>query len=439
MEPIWAIRRMALAKPRDTIVKQSDAGGDSLGGPRGAENMAPGSSEKITSAGSPSGGPRHAEPSSAAPPAGERVFAGADLIEQIKETADKLALDQTSRGDLKILSRTLRELRYAFKVFTPFRRRRKVTVFGSARTQPDEPAFQQGIAFGQAMAKHDWLVVTGAASGIMEAGHIGAGREHSMGLNIMLPFEQYANPVIAGDAKLVHMKYFFTRKLMFVKECDAVCLLPGGFGTLDEGLEVLTLLQTGKRDMAPVVFLDAPGHTFWKDLLDFFEHRLLGDRLISAEDKHLYKHTDNVDEAVNEILGFFHAYHSMRYVKNKLALRLARRPTPELMKQINAEFSGLLAGGDFQLTGPLPEERDEAELAPLPRLVFRFNRRNLGRLRQLIDTLNHGPTDPLPALLSAENLPPSRQVPTGGEMSNSTVSLEAVAPANSENQGGVAE
>ena len=172
------------------------------------------------------------------------------------------------------------------------------------------------------MAEHEWLVVTGAASGIMEAGHIGAGRENSMGLNIMLPFEQYANPVIAGDTKLVHMKYFFTRKLMFVKECDAVCLLPGGFGTLDEGLEVLTLLQTGKRDMVPVVFLDSPGGEFWQDFQKFVERRLLGHGMISSEDLSLYKLTDKVDEAVAEILQFFRVYQSMRYVKNKLVLRL---------------------------------------------------------------------------------------------------------------------
>ena len=222
----------------------------------------------------------------------------ADLIAEIKLSADKLATDRTSRGDLKLLSRALRELRYAFKVFTPYRTRRKVTVFGSARTRPEEPAFEQAVAFGRAMAEHEWLVVTGAASGIMEAGHIGAGRENSMGLNIMLPFEQYANPVIAGDTKLVHMKYFFTRKLMFVKECDAVCLLPGGFGTLDEGLEVLTLLQTGKRDMVPVVFLDSPGGEFWQDFQKFVERRLLGHGMISPEDLSLYKLTDKVDEAV---------------------------------------------------------------------------------------------------------------------------------------------
>jgi len=320
----------------------------------------------------------------------------ADLIEQIKLSADKLASDRTSRGDMKILSRALRELRYAFKVFTPYRGRRKVTVFGSARTRPFEPAFEQAVLFGRAMAERHWLVVTGAASGIMEAGHIGAGRENSMGLNIMLPFEQYANPVIAGDAKLVHMKYFFTRKLMFVKECDAVCLLPGGFGTLDEGLEVLTLLQTGKRDMVPVVFLDAPGGTFWAEFIDFLDRRLLGDKLISPEDHSLYRLTDSVDVAVQEILQFFRVYHSMRYVKNKLVLRLNGTPTPELLATINADFGDILSGGDFAIGGPLNEERDEPDLKALPRLIFRFNRRSLGRLRQLIDLLNAGPTDAVP-------------------------------------------
>jgi uncharacterized protein (TIGR00730 family) len=317
----------------------------------------------------------------------------AELIDQIKESADKLAGDRTSRGDLKLLSRTLRELRYAFKVFSPFRSRRKVTVFGSARTPAEHPTFEQAVAFGRAMAAHKWLVVTGAASGIMEAGHLGAGREHSMGLNIMLPFEQYANPVIAGDAKLVHMKYFFTRKLMFVKECDAVCLLPGGFGTLDEGLEVLTLLQTGKRDMVPVVVPDAPGGSFWQEFQHFVEHKLLGDRMISPDDLSLYKLTDNVDEAVNEILQFFRVYHSMRYVKNKLVLRLKERPTDEFLAAVNGKFADILSGGDFALGGALPEERDEVDLATFPRLIFRFNRRSLGRLRQLIDAINRGSVD----------------------------------------------
>jgi len=240
----------------------------------------------------------------------------------------------------------------------------------------------------QVLADKGWLVVTGAASGIMEAGHVGAGRENSMGLNIMLPFEQSSNSIIAGDPKLVHMKYFFTRKLMFVKECDAVCLLPGGFGTLDEGLEVLTLLQTGKRDLVPVVFLDAPGGNFWQPFQQFIIDRLLGDGMISPEDLSLYKLTDNVQTAVDEVLQFFKVYHSMRYVKNRLVLRLTKEPSPALMQSINAEFNDLSTEGEIVLSGPLREEKDEPSLVALPRLAFRFNRRSLGRLRQLIDVLN---------------------------------------------------
>lgn len=314
----------------------------------------------------------------------------AGLIAKIKESADKLADDHTSRGDLKILSRTLRELRYAFKVFAPYRSSRKVTVFGSARTRPDQPAYGQAVQFGRAMAEQGWLVVTGASFGIMEAGHVGAGREHSMGLNIMLPFEQEANSVIAGDDKLVHMKYFFTRKLMFVKESHAMCLLPGGFGTLDEGIEVLTLIQTGKRDMVPVVMLDEPGGDYWTDFDRFIRKNLLGGGMIGQDDLSLYKRTDDVEEAVGEILQFFRVYHGMRYVRSKLVLRLNRSLDEELLEEINVRFADILSGGSFTQRGPLPEEKDEPDLAHLPRLVFRFNRQALGRLRQLIDCVNRG-------------------------------------------------
>ena len=318
-------------------------------------------------------------------PADRRI---SELITNIKESADKLQADQTSRGDLKILSRALRELRYAFKVFAPYRRQRKVTVFGSARTTKDKPSYQQAVQFGQAMAREHWLVVTGAASGIMEAGHVGAGRENSMGLNIMLPFEQSSNPVIAGDPKLVHMKYFFTRKLMFVKECDAVCMLPGGFGTMDEAMEVLTLLQTGKRDLVPIVFLDEPGGTFWLGWQEFVEKQLLAGGMISPADLAWYKLTDQVDEAVEEIRKFYRNYHSMRYVRNKLVFRLQHQLTGAQLHHINANFSEVLQEGEFTASGPLKEERDEPELADLSRLVFRFNRRDLGRLRMLVDYLN---------------------------------------------------
>ena len=313
-----------------------------------------------------------------------------ELIDRIRESADKLAKDQTSRGDLKILSRTLRELRYAFKVFAPYRGYRKVTMFGSARTLPQEPAYRQAVDFGRRMAASQWMVVTGAASGIMEAGHLGAGREHSMGLNILLPFEQSANPIIAGDRKLVYMKYFFTRKLMFVKESDAFCLMPGGFGTLDEGLEVLTLLQTGKHDMMPVVLLDQPGGDYWAVFDQFVRRQLLDRGMIGPEDLSLYRLTDRLEEAVQEILGFYRVYHSMRYVRTNLVFRLQQVPSDELLEEINDRFRDILVEGRFMVGGPLPEERDETELATLPRLIFHFNRRACGRLRQLIDCINGG-------------------------------------------------
>ncbi len=321
-------------------------------------------------------------------PSAPRTLRTADLINSIKDYADKLLEDGSTRGDLKILSRTLRELRYAFKVFAPYRHLRKVTMFGSARTMPGEPTYQQAVQFGRAMAEQDWMVITGAGEGIMGAGHEGAGREHSMGLNIMLPFEQSANAIIDGDHKLVHMKYFFTRKLMFVKECDAVVCLPGGFGTIDEGLEVLTLLQTGQHDMIPVVFLDAPGGIYWKALDKFINEQLLQGGMISEEDLNLNKVTDSCDEAVSEIFNFYRRYHSMRYAREELVLRLNKALTEEQLDEINAQFSDILNEGTFRQSSALRAERDEPELDDKPRLVFKFNRRNLGQLRQLIDALN---------------------------------------------------
>jgi hypothetical protein len=312
----------------------------------------------------------------------------AELIQRIRDSTEKLAGDHASRGDLKILSRTLKELRYAFKVFAPYRRLRKVTVFGSARTPADHPAYIQAVALGQAMSQHGWFVITGASSGIMEAGHVGSGRDHAMGLNILLPFEQSANSVIAGDPKLVHMKYFFTRKLMFVKETDAICLLPGGFGTLDEGLEVLTLLQTGKHDIMPIVLLDEPGGDYWTSFQEFVDKQLLARGMISPEDLSLYKLTDNAEEAVSEILQFYRVYHSSRYVKSNLVIRLQHRPSEALLENLNTNFADILIAGRFQAGEALPEEHDDPELAELPRLIFQFDRRNYGRLRQLIDCLN---------------------------------------------------
>lgn len=312
-----------------------------------------------------------------------------DLIELIKQSAEKLEQQGSTRGDLKIISRAMRELAYAFKVFTPYRRFRKVTVFGSARTKPDQPAYQVAVDLGRQMAEQDWLVITGAASGIMEAGHVGAGRAHSMGLNILLPFEQDANHVILGDQKLVHMKYFFTRKLMFVKECHAVVCLPGGFGTLDEAMEVLTLNQTGKHDPIPVVFLDAPGGSYWKKFDEFLRQELLGSGMISPDDTSLYLVTDKCEEAVAECTNFYRVYHSMRYVGERLVLRLKEPLSQTTLDLVRAKFARILIDGDFEQTDALKEESNEPELAALKRLVFKFNRRDLAQLRLLIDDLNN--------------------------------------------------
>ncbi len=311
-----------------------------------------------------------------------------DILQVMRHTIDRLEKDNTARGDLKILSRTLRELRYAFKVFRPFRKRRKVTIFGSARTQPGHPEYESAVELGRRIASHGWMVITGAGGGIMEAGHRGAGREASMGLNIMLPFEQSANPYIQGDAKLVTMKYFFTRKLMFVKECSGVICCPGGFGTLDEALETLTLMQTGKQTMIPLVLLDSPEGSYWRDLGVFFEKQLLNNGMVSPEDVNLYKITNSVDEAIQEMLQFYRNYHSLRYVRDRLVFRLQKELTEESLELIRQQFSDILVDGTFEQSAALPDEIGEPDLAHLPRLVFHFNRRALGRLRMLINTIN---------------------------------------------------
>lgn len=312
----------------------------------------------------------------------------ADMIQRMHEAVDKFAADNASRGDLKIVDSALRELRYGFKVFRPYRKQRKVSVFGSARTRPEQPTYQQAVNFAKGMVNHQWYVVTGASSGIMEAGHRGAGRDNSMGLNILLPFEANSNPVIDGDPKLVHLKYFFTRKLLFVKESDAVVCLPGGFGTLDEGLEVLTLLQTGKRAPCPVVMLDAPGQTYWKDFHHFVVKQLHDEGMISTEDFSLYKVTDSCEEAVREIVDFYKVYHSMRYIGDTCVLRLLQKPSDELIANLNENFADILTSGEFTVREAFAQESNESAIRHLPRLAFEFNRRNLGRLREVINAVN---------------------------------------------------
>jgi uncharacterized protein (TIGR00730 family) len=310
------------------------------------------------------------------------------LVQQLKETADKLIRDHANRGDVKLLSTALKELRYAFKVFAPYRNHRKVTVFGSARLPTDHPAYRQAVEFSRRVSAAGYMVITGAASGIMEAGHVGAGRENSIGVNILLPFEQDANAIIAGDSKLMHLKYFFTRKLLFVKESDAIALFPGGFGTLDEGFEVLTLAQTGKSHLFPIIMVDEPGGDYWRQFHKYVEGVLLRRGLISTPDLSLYKITDSVDEAVNEVLTFYRVYHSMRYVNGDLVLRLQKPLKEPVLAKIRQEFADIVEAGTFEQTSALPAEANETHLATLPRLCFRFDRKSLGRLRILIDTIN---------------------------------------------------
>lgn len=310
------------------------------------------------------------------------------LVQQMRETADKLLRDGASRGDVKLLNTALKELRYAFKIFTPYRQERKVSVFGSARLPAEAPAYQTALQFSKRMAEEGYLVITGAANGIMEAGHMGAGRERSIGVNILLPFEQEPNPIIRGDLKLMHLKYFFTRKLLFVKESDAVALFPGGFGTQDECFEVLTLIQTGKSHLFPVVMVDEPGGDYWTRWEQYIHEILLDRQLISPADLSLFKVTDSVEEAVNEVLQFYRVYHSMRYVGKDLVLRLHSPLSESTLEHLRAEFADILETGTFEQTAALPAESNEEELAHLPRLRFHFNRRNMGRLRQMVDVVN---------------------------------------------------
>ena len=317
-----------------------------------------------------------------------RAYGIEHYVQQIHETANKLLQDHANRGDVKMLSVALRELRYCFKVFAQFRERRQVTVFGSARLPASDPSYGQCVEFSRRIAEAGFMVITGGGNGIMEAGHVGAGRENSIGLNILLPFEQHPNSVIKDDPKLMHLRYFFTRKLLFVKECEAVALFPGGFGTLDEGFEVLTLVQTGKSHLFPIVMIDAPGSDYWHHFLRFTQDVLLKRQLISESDLHLFKVTSSTDEAVAEIVNFYRVYHSMRYVKGDLVLRLNRAISETTLTRIRTEFTDIIKSGTFEATSALPEETGEAQLAALPRLKFRFDRHKLGRLRQLIDVVN---------------------------------------------------
>jgi len=317
-----------------------------------------------------------------------------ELIEQLIMTAYKLAQDRITTADLKMLNRSMNELRYAARVFSNYRGIRKVCVFGSARTPETHPSYLAAVEFAQKMVAHKYMIITGGGDGIMGAAQHGAGKENSFGLNIRLPFEQRANETIHGDPKLITFNYFFTRKLNFVKESHAIVLFPGGFGTMDEGFEVLTLIQTGKTRIMPIVLADKAGGTYWKTWLRFLEDHLERLGLISPDDFHLFHYAPSIDEAVEHITHFYSNYRSYRWVGQRMVIRINRRLTEFAIEKLNADFDDIMQSGRIVAGSALPEEANEPELADVPRLILHPHQRNFGRLRLLLDAINDAEVEP---------------------------------------------
>ncbi len=313
----------------------------------------------------------------------------ADLAEELIVTALKVHMDNLDRGDMKMLNTALKELRHSLKIFEGYRSVRKVTIFGSARTPRSSPDYQLAEKFAKAIVQKGWMVITGAASGIMQAGNEGAGSKKSFGLNIQLPFEQEANPVMLTDPKLVSFKYFFTRKLMFLRESHATILCPGGFGTHDEGFETLTLVQTGKTDPRAIVCLDAPGSTYWKEFLDFLRHQLLGKGMIHEEDMDLMYVTHDPLDAVRYVTDFYGMYHSMRYIRDLLVVRIQKPLNEKQLEILNQEFKAMVKKGKItQSLKPFEEEHNAPHTFHLTRLAFYFKKDSFANLNKLIHRIN---------------------------------------------------
>lgn len=309
----------------------------------------------------------------------------ARLIREIIQTGLKLVPDGRDTGELKLMSTSLKELRYAYRVFAKFKEPHKVTIFGSARTPEAHPDYAAAVEFSRLMRDAGWMAITGAGMGIMKAGHVGPGREQSFGVAIRLPFETNANEIISGDEKLIHFRYFFTRKLMFLSQAEAVVLYPGGFGTMDEGYETLTLVQTGKATMMPIVCLEGKDNGYWKDWDQTNRRLLLERKLISPEDTSLYYLAKDEADARDHIVNFYRVYHSSRYVRDDLVIRLKGTLAPADVDTLNAEFGDLVKSGVMRMSPALDAEDDHRQL---PRLVFHHNRSKYGRLRMFLDRIN---------------------------------------------------
>jgi len=333
-----------------------------------------------------------------------------ELLRQMFTTSVRFVRDRIRRGDLRLVNNALKELRHALYIFGDYSNIRKVSAFGSARTPPDHPDWKQAHAFAEKIANEGWMVITGAGDGIMGAAQGGAGREQSFGVNIRLPFEQSANPTIAGDRKLINFRYFFTRKVMFVKESHAIVLFPGGFGTHDEGYETLTLIQTGKSEVLPVVYVDEPGGSYWKDWDQYVRTHLHGRGMIGE----LYTVTDSVDEAVRQVTNFYSNYHSSRYVKDLLVMRVRKAPDPEQLDALNEDFASIVTAGKIEVRKVLPEEN--GEVRHYPRVCFQFNRRSVGKLRMLINRLNsYVPVRASPPIEASPHLIQEQALPADAE------------------------
>ncbi len=316
------------------------------------------------------------------------------LVREMIVSVLKMYRDDTDRGDLKLVNSALKELRYSFLVFSRYRETPKVTVYGSARTSPEDPNYELAAEFANLMADtHQWMVVTGAGPGIMEAGNLGAGTDYGFGVNIRLPFEADPNPYV-HESRLINFKYFFTRKLMFVKESDAFVIFPGGFGTQDETFELLTLIQTGKSDMHPVVLMEAEGTRYWDEWFKFVSS-LRDQGMIAPDDTSLFTYSNSAEEAAAEIRRFYNNYHSQRYVDGKLVLRLKHEPSASLVAQLNDEFADIVVSGAIEKITATPAEVAGDDNVTLPRIRLHFDRRHLGRLRLMVDRLNAAAQDSL--------------------------------------------
>jgi uncharacterized protein (TIGR00730 family) len=314
-------------------------------------------------------------------------FVNADQFAGILRTLLKLAQDNAERGDLKILSRALQELRRAFSIFAPYRHIRKVSIFGSTRVPVGDPYYDLARSVGAQLASAGYMVITGAGPGIMQAGHEGAGRDNSFGVNIRLPSVQDANPFIRNDPKLMNFHFFFTRKLMFVKEADAVIIFPGGFGTHDELLESITLAQTGKTQLVPIILMDLPDGTYWTRWIEFLRDDVMSRGYITEREMTFFRIHRSASDAVEEIARFYRNFHSYRFVAGDLIVRMNHSPAPDLLQRLNREFRDIVIG-EVRQTEPLPAEANDASTLHLHRLLMRFNREDYARLRQMIDVIN---------------------------------------------------